>query len=170
MTATTDNPFRVEYDRRGFLRARKRIHELAERAGNATSAWNAFLDWFAHANRQQFGSRGVRYGTPWKELAPSTVDDKRYLGYQTDILIRDSTLLRSVADRPLDVERFGPHDMTAGTSVSYAKYHHYGAVRSRLPRRPLWSTDRIKSSGVVTSALRTWIVNGNAQVTERGRR
>lgn len=155
-------------DRRAYRRARKRIHEMKDRAGNVMPAWNVFLDWFAHGNRQHFGTQGKRWRTPWRELKPATVRQKRALGYTTDILVRDSTLLRSIADRPLDHERIGPHDMTAGTTVRYARFHHSGAPRAGIPKRPLWSTEQIKREGAATTAIKTWIVSGNARTRYRG--
>lgn len=173
--------FVITYDRAGWNRARRRIQELADRAQNATPAWHVFLDWFAHENRRQFGSRGVRWRTPWPELAPETVWEKRWLGYQGDILVREGDLLRSVADRPLDVERISRDRMAAGTALKYARVHHYGAQFTRtmktrrgvvrwdvkIPARPLWNARAIRRSGAATSAVRTWIVNGAPRVHAR---
>jgi hypothetical protein len=156
------------YDRRAWLRARRRIHDMARRAGNVQPAWNVFLDWFAHGNRQHFGSQGARWRTPWRELKPGSVASKRALGYTGDILVRDSTLLRSVSDRPLGYERMGPHDMSAGTLVRYAKHHHYGAPRAKIPKRPLWSVKQIKRERAATTAIKTWIISGNARTRYRG--
>lgn len=159
--------FKIDYDRRAWNRARKRIHALAERSSNVTPAWNAFLDWFAHGNRLQFGSRGAYWGTPWKELSPQYLGAKREEGYTSDILVRDSVLLRSVADRPMSIERYGPHDMVAGTSVKYAIHHHKGAPRRNIPKRPLWDVEHIRKSNAATSAIRTWIINGNPRIVTR---
>lgn len=164
MTATG---FALDYDRAGWQRARRRIATLAERSQDVRPAWNEFLDWVADGNRQQFGSRGARWRTPWKELKPATVDQKRWLGYQTDILVRTSDLLRSVADRPMKRERLGPRDMNAGTNLKYAMVHHKGAPRAGIPARPLWSTRTIRASGAATSAVRTWIVHGDPRVSSR---
>jgi Phage virion morphogenesis family len=146
---------------------RRQLKGMRERAQNVQPAWNAFLDWFAHGNRQQFGTQGKRWGTPWRELKPATVREKRGLGFTTDILVRESILLRSIADRPLNFERVGPHDMSAGTSVSYAAYHHRGAPRAGIPRRPLWDTGKIAREGAATSAIKSWIIHGEARVSAR---
>lgn len=180
----TTTAFVFDHDRAGWDRARRRIRAIGERARDVTPAWRVFLDWFAHGNRRQFGTRGAYWHTPWKELAPETVWEKRYLGYQTDILVRTSDLLRSVADRPLDVERIRPKEMQAGTALKYARAHHRGAVitrtvrtargarrwQVRIPARPLWNARVIRSSGAATSAVRTWIVNGDPRVQARGMR
>lgn len=158
---------RFEFDTRSWNRGRAQLQAIRERAQNARPAWEAFLDWFAYGNRRQFGTRGARWRTPWRELKPATVAQKRSLGYTTDILIREGTLMRSVADRPLNIERVGPHDMEAGTALKYAKYHHFGAPRARIPKRPLWSEKQIREEGAATSAVRSWIIDGDARVTAR---
>lgn len=145
------------------------IQEIRGRSNNVQAAWNVFLDWFTDGNRQQFGSRGQRWRTPWRELKPQTVAEKRNLGYTGDILVRDTTLMRSVTDRPMDLERVGPNDMEAGTRVDYARFHHLGAPKRNLPQRPLWNIEQIRDEGAATSAIRTWIMDGDARV-EGGRR
>lgn len=159
--------FKFSYDKAVFNRARRKLVEMSDRAQNVTPAWDTFLDWFTDGNRQQFGSRGVRWRTPWPELTAGSLARKRYDGWMGDILIREGTLKRSVSDRPMKLERMGPHDMSAGTSVAYAAHHHYGAPRARIPRRPLWNARQIKSSGAITSAVKSWIVSGTPRVTER---
>lgn len=157
-------------DGRTFAAAKRKLEAMRERAQNVQPAWNAFVDWFAHGNRQQFGTQGKRWGTPWRELKPATVAQKRSAGYTGDILVRDSTLLRSVADRPMGLERIGPHDMEVGTTVRYAAFHHYGAPRAGIPARPLWDTKRIQREGAATSAMKSWIVSGRASVNARKQR
>lgn len=163
----TRTRLRLDYDRRGWRRARERITDLARRSQDVRPAWEEFLDWFAHANRQQFGSRGLRWRTPWKELSPAYLAAKRADGWQADILVRTSTLLRSVADRPLAVERLHPQNLRAGTDVEYAMIHHKGAPRANIPRRPLWNTQAVRTSGAATSAVRSWIVHGRPRVSAR---
>jgi hypothetical protein len=155
------------FDKRRWSKARTELKAMRARTQNAQPAWNAFLDWFTHGNRQQFGSQGKRWGTPWRELKPRTLAQKRSLGFTSDILVRDSILLRSVADRPMNFERIGPHDLSAGTGVEYAGFHHRGAPRAGIPRRPLWDTAKIKREGAVTSALKSWIISGEARVSAR---
>lgn len=165
MAARTE--FNVKYDRAGFRRARARLDAMSQRASNVLPAWNVFLDWLTDGNRQQFGSQGKRWRTPWRELRETTVTQKRREGWQGDILVRSGDLKRSVSDRPMQLERLGPHDMSAGTRVPYAKHHHYGAPRARIPKRPLWSARAIQNSGAATSAIKSWIVSGTPRVSER---
>lgn len=159
--------FAPRFDAHGWAEARRELRRMRERAQNVLPAWNAFLDWFTHGNRQQFGTQGKRWGTPWRELKPATLRQKRSLGFTGDILVRDNILQRSVADRPMGFERVGPHDLTAGTRVDYAGIHHRGAPRVRIPARPLWDTRVIQREGAATSAIKSWIVSGEARVTAR---
>jgi hypothetical protein len=154
-------------DGRTFAQAKKKIQDMKTRAGNVESAWNAFLDWFTDGNREQFGTQGKRWRTPWRELNPSTLQQKRSEGYTGDTLIRTTTLMRSVTDRPMGIERIGPHDMDAGTGVKYAAFQHYGAPRAGIPARPLWDTEQIQKEGAVASALKSWIVSGRSTVSAR---
>ncbi|HET9144159.1 hypothetical protein [Actinophytocola sp.] len=155
------------FDQAKWDSVRRELRAMRARAQNVQPAWNAFLDWFSHGNRQQFGTQGKRWSTPWRELKPRTVAQKRSLGFTTDILVRESILLRSVADRPLDFERVGPHDMSAGTTVEYAGIHHRGAPRAHIPARPLWDTKKIAREGAATSAIKSWIISGEARVSAR---
>lgn len=154
---------RMRIDTRVTVNMRE-LQEMRQRANNVQAAWNVFLDWFTDGNRQQFGTRGQRWRTPWRELKPETVTQKRQLGYTGDILIRDSVLMRSVSDRPMGLERIGANDMEAGTRVSYAKYHHLGAPKAGIPKRPLWNVEQIADEGAAISAIRTWILDGDARV------
>lgn len=165
MPARTE--FKFSYDKAIFNRSRQKLAAMSQRAQNVSPAWDVFLDWFADGNRQQFGSQGKRWRTPWRELKPATVAQKRYAGWMGDILVREGTLKRSVSDRPLQVERLGPHDMSVGTRVPWAAHHHYGAPRANIPRRPLWNARAIKDSGAITSAVKSWIVSGHPRVSER---
>jgi hypothetical protein len=154
-------------DGRTFAQAKRKLSDMRDRAGNVTAAWQVFMDWFTDGNRQQFGSQGKRWRTPWRELKPKSIAAKRRDGYTGDILVRDTDLMRSVTDRPMGLERLGPHDMEAGTLVKYAAPHHFGAPRANLPARPLWNVKQIKEEGAATSAVKTWIVSGRPTVNAR---
>lgn len=165
MPARTE--FNLRYDRAAFNRARQKLVGMSERAQNVVPAWNVFLDWFTDGNRKQFGTQGKYWRTPWRELKPNSLASKRYAGWMGDILVRSGDLKRSVSDRPLGIERLAPHDMAAGTRNRYAAYHHKGAPRAGIPKRPLWSARAIEKSGAATSVLKSWIVSGRPRVSER---
>ncbi len=168
MAARTE--FNIRYDRAGFRRARAKLNAMSERASNVLPAWNVFLDWFTDGNREQFGTQGKKWRTPWRELREPSLMQKRREGWQGDILVRSGELKRSVSDRPMQLERLGPHDMSAGTRVPYAQFHHRGAPRAGIPKRALWSARTIQSSGAATSAIKSWIVSGTPRVSERRQR
>lgn len=149
-------------DKRSIAPARKRLQEMRARADNLMAAWEVLLDWFADQNRVQFGSRGDRWRTPWAELKPRTVLQKRREGYTGDTLIANMSLLRSLSDRPLGFERVTPHEVEAGTNLSYAKYHQYGT--KWMPRRPLISAEQVAIEGAASSAVISWIVSGRPSV------
>jgi hypothetical protein len=152
----------IKVDGRSITQVRRKLQDMRKRTDNLMAAWEVLLDWFADQERVQFGSRGARWHTVWPELAPSSLRQKRREGYPTDILVRDSTLLRSLSDRPLNVERILPHELTAGTRVSYAKYHQYGT--RRMPRRTLISVEQVQREQAATSVVISWIVNGRPEV------
>lgn len=152
----------LRVDGRSLTGVRKKIRDMRARTDNLMAAWEVFLDWFADQNRLQFGSHGERWRTLWPELAPSTVLDKRREGYPTDIMVRTSDLLRSVSDRPLNIELVLPHEVQAGTRVSYAKYHQFGT--RRMPRRRLFSPEEIERENAMSSVISSWIVTGKPTV------
>lgn len=156
----------IKVDGRSIAPVRRKIHAMRQRTGNLMAAWEALLDWFADQERRQFGSRGARWRTAWPELAASTVHEKREQGYSTDTLVRTSDLLRSLADRPMSVERILPHEVTAGTRITYAKYHQYGT--KRMPRRTLISAEQVARENAATSAVVSWIITGRADVHAEG--
>ena len=159
---------RVDFDPEGWAQARREIHAMRDRAMDYTAAWNEVIDWFAHQNRLHFGSRGKRWRTPWKELSPAYLYWKREEGWQGDILVRTSDLLRSLSDRPLGIERIGRLEMVAGTRVSYARFHQDGT--KFMPARRLVNGPQVQAEGAVSSAVASWIVDGNARVTAGGMR
>lgn len=152
----------LKMDGRSIAPVRRKIHDMRDRAQNLMAAWEVLLNWFAEQNRVQFGSRGARWRTIWPELAPSTVREKRGEGFTGDTLIRTSDLLRSLSDRPLNFERITPHEVEAGTRLSYAKFHQRGT--RHMPRRQLISARQVARERAASSAVISWIVQGKAAV------
>lgn len=150
----------MHFDAAGWAEARQKIHDMRERAQNFTPVWNEVLDWWAHQNRVHFGSRGRRWKTPWKELSPAYLAAKRAEGWQGDILIRTSDLMRSLSDRPLSIERISPMEVTAGTRVRYARFHQDGT--KFMPARRLVNAAQVKAEGVVSEIAANWITTGRA--------
>lgn len=149
------------FDGEGFAQARREIHAMQERARNMVPVWNEVLDWWAQRNRVHFGSRGARWGTPWPELSPAYLAWKRAQGWQGDVLVRTSDLLRSLADRPLGVERITAQEAVAGTNLPYARWHQSGT--KFMPRRQLVNAQAVFAEGVVSEIAANWITTGRAQ-------
>jgi len=153
--------------RQEFRAARRHLEAMRERAQDARPAWSSFTNWLVDNVHNQFQTRGTRWGTPWAPLRPATIAEKRRLGYPLDPLIRTRRLEHSLTRRPMDIERLSPRDMEVGTRVPYAIYHHNGAPRANLPRRPLWDAERIRREGVATRALSSWIIEGSPRTVGR---
>lgn len=149
----------IRIESQGFKAVRRRIHGMRERAQNLIPAWEALLDWWAKSNSAQFRTRGKRWGTPWKPLAPATIQEKVRLGYPRAPLIRTGDLRKSLAERPLDIERLKPQEMSAGTAVKYARFHQGGT--RHMPARKLVNARAVQEDGAATRAVRNWIVKGN---------
>lgn len=151
----------IDFDPVRWAEARRKIQEMRERAENLTPVWNEVLDWWAHQNRIHFGSRGKRWlGSPWAELSPAYLAAKREEGWMGDILVRTSDLLRSLADRPLGIERVGRLEVTAGTRISYARFHQDGT--KYMPARRLVNAAQVRAEGVVSEIAANWITKGRA--------
>lgn len=150
-------------DRRSTAQVRKKIQDMRERASNVMPAWNALLDWWTRGNMQHFGTQGKRWRTPWKELSPIYLAAKRSDGWMGDILVRTSDLRRSLTDRPLPIEHIGPHEVTAGTNVKYARFHQDGT--KRMPPRKLLNAKQVQAEKAPTSAVINWIVRGESRVS-----
>jgi hypothetical protein len=145
----------------GVAQARRALSDMRARAQNGLPAWQVFLDWFAHENRIQFGTRGARWGTPWAPLSPTYLRRKRADGWQGDTLVREGNLLRSLADRPMGIERMDQKSVTAGTKDRPARYHQSGT--KYMPKRELFNARAVLASGAPQLAVRSWILTGRAR-------
>jgi hypothetical protein len=73
-------------------------------------------------------------------------------------LIRTGDLRKSLTLRPLGIERIYPHEMEAGTAVSYAQFHQEGTTK--MPARKLINSRAVQAEGVASTAVINWIVFG----------
>lgn len=156
---------KIGYDKRGFELLARRVREMRERSQDVSPAWEALLDWFAEQNQAQWLTRGSRYRKPWAPLAESTVAEKFRKGWPLDPLIRTGDLVQSLTHRPLGVEHITGRSVSAGTDVSYAKFHQTGT--RRMPQRLLFSPSQIRKEEAATSAVANWIVKGERRVGGR---
>lgn len=156
---------RIAYDERAFRALVERVAEMRKRAQDVSPAWDALLTWFSEQNFEQWLGRGARYRKPWAPLAESTLQDKFARGYPLDPLIRTGELARSLTSRPLSREHITPREVSAGTDVSYAKYHQFGT--KHMPQRILFSPEQIRREQAATSAVANWILKGERKVGGR---
>lgn len=148
-----------------WRRVHRRLRDMAERAQDASPAWQGLITWFAEQNFEQWLSRGARYHSDWPPLAASTREGKLRAGYPLDPLIRTGRLAVSLSVRPMDVEHVTPHEMVAGTRVPYGRFHQRGT--SRMPARQLFSPAQIRREKAATTAIANWIIKGEIKVGGR---
>lgn len=153
----------IKIDKRSLTQVKRKLREMKARSENLMPAWNAVLDWWTRGNQQHFGTQGKRWRTPWRELNPDYLAWKRSEGWQGDTLVMTSNLRRSLTDRPLPIEHITPHELVAGTNVSYAHFHQDGT--KKMPRRQLINADQVRVEGGATSAVINWIVRGETRVS-----
>lgn len=152
----------IAVDLDGFDRVRARLQGMRERSQNLIPAWEAFVTWWARENRQQWRGNGTRWGRTWAPLAPSTIREKRLKGYPLDTLVRTGALRRDLTVRPLGFESYAQQAVSAGTRISYAKFHQRGT--SKMPARPIVNVAQVDAENAAGSAVKNWIVNGIASV------
>jgi hypothetical protein len=136
----------------------REFRAMHRRSQDLSPAWQEFLDWWSVSNREQFASRGRRWRTPWKPLAPSTVAEKRRKGFISDPLVRDAKLRGELVGRPLGVEHISASAVDAGTDISYAKFHQGGT--RKMPARRLVNLEQVGLEGAAGAVVLTWIVSG----------
>jgi hypothetical protein len=146
----------------GLDAVRRELHAMQRRTHDLSPAWEEWLTWWADTNREQFSSRGRRWRTPWRPLAPSTVAEKRRKGYLSDTLVRTSEMRTSLTGRPLGIEHIRAHDVEAGTGVYPAHFHQRGT--RRMPARPLLNARQVAAEGAAGSAVLSWIVSGTPNI------
>ncbi len=113
-------------------------------------ALREIADDFREMVAEQFATQGSAGGTPWAELAPSTLRRRRSAG--AGILYVTGALFRSLVEpgARAHVEEVGGGSLTLGSSLPYALFHQTGAGRGfgqpvlsgparrgDLPMRPL---------------------------------
>jgi hypothetical protein len=146
----------------GLAAVARHYQAMHTRAQDLSPAWDEVLTWWAMGNKEHFASRGRRWRTPWKPLAPSTVAQKRRAGFMNEPLVRTTELRTELTNRPLGVEHIRASDVEAGTNLDYARFHQRGT--KKMPRRALINAEAVAREGAASSAIATWIVNGEPNV------
>jgi len=130
-----------------------------ESLADYSPALRLIADDFREMISEQFASEGRAGGTPWAELAPSTL--RRKPTGSSGILYSTGALLRSLRDSgaPGHVEELEAESLTLGSRLPYAQYHQTGtgwgvgrtesasAMRQGpgMPMRPLIVVSRQRS-------------------------
>lgn len=127
---------------RGWLEGEEVIsRELAgleSRMGDMTPAWPAVLAVFRTIMTRAFVTEGASTGSPWPQLAASTVKQREREGFggAHPILARTHALERALTTEggaSIVVEL--PNYFAVSVDLDYFKYHQSKAPRKKIPRR-----------------------------------
>lgn len=124
----------------GASRQIRQLRAMQRRAHDPLPAWRKVGRYMAREIAKQFRTRGARFSTPWRPLAPSTIAEKRRLGYPRTPLVRTGALKREFTGRPLDIERYMGNVAFFGSNNPIAAYQHFGTRRNgrrHIPARPI---------------------------------
>ena len=154
--------FRLTMRGRGSVMAR--IQGLAERAADASPAFEAVgSEWLAEF-RDMFHSEGSSAGHPWEPLQVDyAVWKEEHFPGQT-ILRRTDRLYDSLTEPggPDNIFEVGPNSVRVGTTVPYADYHHEGTPK--MPQRSLAVGPEFRQ--IAAEMVASWLDGG--QATTRG--
>lgn len=108
--------------------ALRALDDLRKRAENLTPVFRGIgSDVKAEADLSFRESRDP-YGTPWKPLAPATIENRRGQGKGVKALLDTGALRNSIGIAA------GADQVTIGTVLSYAAVHQFGAAIAQPPR------------------------------------
>jgi phage gpG-like protein len=143
------------------------IHALLEKLSNFEPVLETMAQYAAYYQQQNFADQGVTFGDEWPPLAPSTIDEKKRLGYPDTPLVRTGNL-RDAIGHTIVMGTDGI-SVTVGISkaqVPYAVYHDSNEPRkSRLPQRVLVAvTDEEEDE--LMQLLKEWFADGTGQAID----
>lgn len=121
----------------------RKLATFGARIENMAPAWEevgtALMLDFMENFHEEGGVFGRGTWAQWQPLRPSTVADRRRLGYPGEhpILVREGDLLASVTIRGAagNVFEVGANSLVLGTTDRKAKYHQFGT--RRMPARKI---------------------------------
>jgi phage gpG-like protein len=138
------------------------LRRKKQRVQKPELAWRKVGRHIAKEIRKQFTSRGANFGTPWKPLAPSTIREKRRLGYPLAPLIRTGEMRREMTGNPMNVEFYEGRIATFGTNGMKAEWQHFGTDKNgkvHIPARPiLKATPKLRRE--VKDIMDEWVKKG----------
>lgn len=156
-------PVRIELNVLGETQINRRLMRWSVRAADFAPVFEGILEFLERVEEAEFESEGAYAGSPWAQLAASTVVAKERAGLDPRILHATLALRNSLtkSDDPEAIRIATPSMMVFGTTVPYGKYHQSGT--SRMPRRrPVDLTEKNKAA--IIRAMQFWITRGG--VTE----
>lgn len=152
-------PTTIRFEFFGEAQLNRTLERFALGAADASPAWNALADRFVALERRQFRSEGRAFSGGWSPLSPKYAAWKARHYPGKPILERTGELLRSLTERPLDVEVILPDRMVIGSAVTYGRYHQNGTPR--MPqRRPVELSEAERREWV--KVIQRFIVTGKA--------
>ena len=141
--------------------ARSRVRSIKVRGQYPDAAWRSVGRYMARQVDLQFVTRGVQLGSPWKPLAPSTIRQKRALGYPLQPLVRTGAMKREFL-YPAIMRSGKGSEARYGTDDVIAAYQHHGTVRfgkAHIPSRKIIRvTPRVRKD--VKRILARYIIDG----------
>lgn len=106
------------------------FEEAVRRIGSPRPAFERIGTVLVGEFKKNFPAEGARLNEPWKELAASTLREKRRLGFGSQpILVRTGKLRRGFR------KQINNTRLRVSNPVPYFKYHQLGSPQTRLPRR-----------------------------------
>ncbi|NES17878.1 MAG: hypothetical protein F6K41_02900 [Symploca sp. SIO3E6] len=135
----------IEFDGRQTKAILKRYKSRVRNLENPLRGWG---NWMEQETERQFVTETDPDGVRWAALAPSTLAQKRRLGYPDSILTRTGKMRRSV-NSVADAR-----GVLIGVDVPYAIFHQQG-TRKMPQRRILGMND--KRRGKLVKLIRVWI-------------
>jgi len=132
---------KIEVDDEGV---KKSLRELSDRVEDLTPVMKMIGELLVSSVQENFNREG-RYSEPgswrggskrWKPLAPSTIKQRKRLGYWPGQILTRTGRLRSSINY-----RAGRDHVAVGTNVIYAAIHQFGGKagrghRANIPARP----------------------------------
>jgi hypothetical protein len=116
----------------------RQLAGLEEHMTDLTPAWPSVLKVFRGIMKQVFATEGGSTGSPWAQLAESTVKQRQREGFpgRHPILARTHMLERAlVSEGGASVVVMLPKYFAVAVDLDYFKYHQSKLPRTKLPRR-----------------------------------
>lgn len=149
----------AEIEVHGVPIVRRRLLRFADRAMDATSAWEGVARILRRAVGLNFETYGAYGGSPWRALKPATRARKLREGLDPRILRATGRLFESFVNEasPDHIYEPGPQEFRWGSRVPYGVYHQSRAPRTKIPYRPPVRLNEVDRRGVVRELQQTMV-------------